>query len=153
MINRSIRKCPWLPRCVLLIALMTVAGFSAVSAQDAGDREAVLAANQEFYRAFRESDMAAMEAIWGENEPIAVEHPSTWREEGRARVLASWRIILRSPPAITCAVEDLTFAGGRASVICREQLNPGEVRMINIFHRENGIWRMIYHGPARDQLT
>lgn len=122
-------------------------------AQDAGDRDAVLAANSEFYRAFRDSDMTAMGAVWGQQKPIVVEHPSIWREVGRDRVLASWAIIFRSPPPITCTVEDVSFADDQATVHCNEQLKSGEVRTINVFHREGGIWCMIYHGPAADRMT
>jgi len=136
-----------------LAVFLLFAFLHPASAQQASDRDAVLAVNSEFYRAFRESDMAAMEAVWGTQEPIAVEHPSSWREEGRARVLASWAIILRAPPPIRCVVEEVTFEDGRAAVLCTEKLGSGEVRMINVFHRENGSWRMIYHGPALDRLT
>ena len=117
-------------------------------AQSAADREAVLAVNAEFYRAFRESDMPAMAALWGKAEPIAVQHPATWRIDGRERVLASWAQILAAPPAITCELESVRYEAGRWGVICLEHLNPGKVRMINIFHLEDGAWKMIYHGPA-----
>ncbi len=119
-----------------------------VTAQSDADREAVLAANAEFYRAFRESDMPAMAAVWGMVEPIGVQHPATRRIDGREQVLASWAQILAAPPAITCALESIQYDGGRWGVICLEHLNPGTVRMINIFHREEGAWKMIYHGPA-----
>ncbi|MEM7170274.1 MAG: nuclear transport factor 2 family protein [Pseudomonadota bacterium] len=125
----------------------------AAADQTEADRAAVLAANSEFYRAFRESDMAAMVDIWGKVEPIIVEHPSSWREEGRAKVLSSWAVIMRSPPTIYCQVEDLFIANGLATVYCLEQLNPGEVRMVNRFHQEDGVWRLIFHGPAEDHLT
>lgn len=117
--------------------------------QSASDRDHVLAANTEFYRAIPESDMPAMEAVWGEEELIAVEHPSSWREA----VLASWTTILRSPPAIAYHVEALTFDQGHATVHYDEDLNPGCVRMINIFHHEGEHWKIIYHGPAPDMVT
>lgn len=125
-----------------------VAAPGGLRAQSADDRAAVLAVNAEFYRAFRESDMPAMEAVWGEVEPIAVQHPATWRIDGREKVLASWAQILAAPPAITCELESVRYEAGRWGVVCIEHLNPGTVRMINIFHSENGAWKMIYHGPA-----
>ena len=133
----------WLMVLASVIALPTLS-----LGQSTADRDAVLAVNAEFYRAFRESDMPAMAAVWGRKEPIAVQHPATWRIDGRENVLASWAQILVAPPAIICELESVHRENERWAVICLEQLNPGSVRMINIFHQEDGAWKMIYHGPA-----
>lgn len=117
-------------------------------AQNESDRAEILALNRAFYKAFRESDMQRMASIWGQREPIAVQHPATRRIDGRANVLASWAQILAAPPAIACEVESSAREAGKWAVICIEHLNPGTVRMINIFHKESGDWKMIYHGPA-----
>ncbi len=114
---------------------------------------AVLAANAEFYRAFRESDIAAMNTVWGRKGVIAVQHPSSGRIEGRRNVMLSWARILHRPPNITCTVEAVKVGLGRATVDCLEHLDPGEVRMRNVFQREDGAWKMIYHGPLPDTVS
>lgn len=119
-----------------------------VMAETELDKEAVLQANDAFYAAFRSSDMEAMRAIWGMQEPIAVQHPSSPHIQGRAAVLESWRQILRAPPNISCTVEDMLEDDARWAVICIEHIGPINIRMVNLFHRENGDWKMIYHGPA-----
>lgn len=134
-------------------ALLMASGSLLASAHAQTPRDAVLAVNAEFYRAFRESDITAMDRVWGKVEPIAVQHPSGPKLQGRALVMASWAQILLRPPNITCTVVDLRLTEARATVDCIEHLDPGTVRMQNIFHRENGAWKMIYHGPIPDRLS
>ena len=131
----------------MLLAAATVAPASAQSAAD--EREAVLAVNEEFYRAFRESDMEAMRNVWGAEEPVGLQHPA-WPSAitGRSQVLQSWIRILRSPPDISCEVESMFQSEGSWAVVCLEILNPGSVRMINLFRRDGDDWKMVYHGRA-----
>ncbi len=137
-----------------VLALVHLAGaVQTAAAQSAGERAAVLAANSEFYRAFREGDVQAMDQVWGRSGDITVEHPSGWRLEGRADVMHSWAALMARPPQITCVVQGVSFAKGKATVYCEEQLNPGSVRMKNIFHREDGAWKMIHHGPVPKDET
>ncbi|MEM9709262.1 MAG: nuclear transport factor 2 family protein [Pseudomonadota bacterium] len=138
------------PRALALLSLLALFFGPPALAQSEDDQAAVLAANSEFYRAFRESDHPAMKDIWAETGPMAVEHPSTGRIEGRERVIASWERMMMAPPRITCALESIGYQDGLWGVVCNEQLNPGSVRMINIFKSEDGEWRMVYHGPAPD---
>ena len=143
----------WLPACTLLL-LATLTTQYGTSAQGDENRAAVLAVNTEFYRAFREGDKPSMDRVWGRRGEIAVEHPNGWKLTGRANVMESWHIIMSNPPNITCDLEGVSFAQGRATVYCNEQLSPGSVRMKNIFHREDGAWKMIYHGPVpKDELV
>jgi ketosteroid isomerase-like protein len=131
-----------------LVTLLMAVHVSNAGAQSGADREAVLAVNTEFYRAFRESDTAAMANVWASQEPVAVQHPSTGRIDGRDAVLQSWSQIMRRPPDISCEVEAVRFSNGGWAVTCLEKLNPGSVRMINIFRKDADEWKMIYHGPA-----
>ena len=136
-------------RAAALLALLAGLAAPAAHAQSASDREAVLAVNAEFYRAFRESDMSAMRELWGRKEPIGLQHPAWPRPlMGRARVLLSWTHILRSPPRIECDIEAVFSRGERWAVVCNEILDPGNIRMINLFGREDGEWKLIYHGRA-----
>ncbi|MEP1169297.1 MAG: nuclear transport factor 2 family protein [Anderseniella sp.] len=143
----SVAKKPIVHFFALLTVLMAVQ-VSFAGAQSNSDREAVLAVNTEFYRAFRESDTAAMANVWASQGPVAVQHPSTERIDGREAVLRSWSQMMRRPPDISCEVEAVLFSNGGWAVTCLEKLNPGSVRMINIFRRDAGEWKMIYHGPA-----
>lgn len=143
----SVAKHPRAGLLALLTVLMAILAPHA-EAQSIADRQAVLAVNTEFYRAFRESDISAMANVWASQEPVAVQHPSTGRIDGREAVLKSWAQIMRRPPDISCEVEAVRFSDGGWAVTCLEQLNPGSVRMINIFRKDAGEWKMIYHGPA-----
>src|SRR5262245_4836930 len=51
----------------------------------------VLRANAEFYRAFSESDYAAMERLWAESAPVSCLHPGSVALIGRSQVLEGWR--------------------------------------------------------------
>lgn len=115
---------------------------------DTETKDAVLAVNDTFYAAFAGADFAAMMAVWGQTGPIAVEHPGGARIMGRQDVLDSWRAILRAPPPITCTVEDVIAYEDQWAVICQEDLGRVVLRMVNVFHQEEGGWKMIYHGPA-----
>ena len=112
---------------------------------------AVLEANEAFYSAFARGDFDAMGDIWGKAGPIAVEHPGSARTLGRGEVLQSWRMILRAPPPITATVEDVIADEDQWAVICQEDLGRVVLRMVNVFHQEDGVWKMIYHGPAPDR--
>ncbi|MEO1342946.1 MAG: nuclear transport factor 2 family protein [Pseudomonadota bacterium] len=115
---------------------------------DAETTDAVLAANEAFYAAFAGADFAAMETVWGQSGSIAVEHPGGAGIKGRNDVLESWRAILRAPPPITCTVEDVISDEEQWAVICQEDLGRVVLRMVNVFRKEEGEWKMIYHGPT-----
>ena len=115
---------------------------------DTDTTDAVLAANEAFYAAFAGADYGAMQTVWGETGPVAVEHPGCDRIKGREDVLDSWRSILRAPPPITCTVEDVIADEDQWAVICQEDLGRVVLRMVNVFREEDGGWKMIYHGPA-----
>lgn len=115
---------------------------------DAETTDAVLAANAAFYDAFSGADYEAMNAVWGLNGPISVEHPGASRIIGRRDVMESWRMILRAPPPITSIVEDVIADEEQWAVICQEDLGRVVIRMVNVFQVEDGAWKMVYHGPA-----
>ena len=50
-------------------------------------RDAVLFANEAFYRAFADRDIAAMEETWASEAPVACIHPGWSPVIGRERVL------------------------------------------------------------------
>ena len=110
------------------------------------DEEAVLAANEEFYSAFSTRDLAAMDALWAEETPVACIHPGWDVLLGRDLVMESWAAILGGPgaPQISCEAPRAFVHGASAFVICHEVLaQQGRLIATNVFVREGGL----AHGP------
>ncbi len=116
-----------------------------------GDDEAVLAANESFYRAFAEGDAEALEALWAVRAPVACIHPGWAPLAGRDLVMQSWRAILAAgPPPISCREPSAHVLGEAAFVVCFEVIDEGLLAATNVFVREAGAWRMVHHqaGPT-----
>ena len=111
------------------------------------DSDAVLAANLEFYRAFAARDLAAMDALWARQAPVACVHPGWPALTDRDAVMDSWQGILANPdaPRITCFDERVMLYGDTALVLCEEELDGGTLIAGNLFVREDGIWRIAHH--------
>ena len=107
----------------------------------------VLAANAAFYQAFATRDVAAMEAIWAVEAPVACTHPAWPVLRGRRDVLRSWRGILENPDAPSVEHRDAVVhpAGDAAVVLCRELVNGTPLEATNVFVRERGAWRIAHH--------
>ncbi len=119
---------------------------------DDEEREAVLAANRAFYRAFAHRDVDAMDQIWAQGEAVVCLHPGRAALHGHAEVMESWRAILRHPeaPKVRCIQEWVAGRPGLAIVVCREILPEGQLMATNTFARQSDGWRMIGHhsGPV-----
>lgn len=111
------------------------------------DVDAVLAANEEFYRAFNDGDADALEAVWATEAAVACIHPGWPILRGRDQVLASWRTILSGPdsPSIQCSEAQVEVLGDTAYVTCVETLAGGSLVATNLFVREHGEWRILHH--------
>ena len=111
------------------------------------DSDAVLAANLEFYRAFTARDLAAMEALWAREAPVACIHPGWPVLAEREIIIESWRGILDNPnaPRIACFDERVYLYGDAALVVCEEELDGGTLAASNLFVREDGAWRIAHH--------
>ncbi len=107
----------------------------------------VLEANEAFYRAFTERDVAAMGRLWAERHPVTCVHPGWDVLSGREPVLASWRRILESgnAPTISWSLAEAHLLGEVALVTCIEILPGGRLATTNLFAREGGAWRMVHH--------
>ncbi len=116
------------------------------------EHDAVLFANEAFYRAFVDRDAAAMEAVWASGEPVACIHPGWPPLSGRESVLESWRRILANPdsPMVACRQPTAFLYGDVAFVICYEAVGDAALVATNVFRREGRQWRMVHHqaGPA-----
>lgn len=114
--------------------------------------EAIRAANEAFYRAFRERDFAAMESIWATEVSVACIHPGMAPMSGRHEVMASWRGILShsGAPTLWCSAVKVHVLGTSALVTCLEGEKKGLPRLVatNVFTMENGYWRLSHHHGA-----
>ncbi|MBM3643790.1 MAG: nuclear transport factor 2 family protein [Alphaproteobacteria bacterium] len=111
------------------------------------DREAVLATNRGFYRAFNDRDLAAIDALLAPTGPAICAHPGQQPLTTRAATLASWRAILAHPaaPRARCAEEWVTGSGNLALVVCREILPTAQLIATNTYVRHAAGWKMIGH--------
>jgi hypothetical protein len=114
------------------------------------DQDAVLLANDAFYRALAEGDLEAMDGLWARQAPVACIHPGWGVLAGRDEVMGSWEAIFsHDPPAITCRDARAHICGEAAFVTCYETLDEGVLVATNIFVREGEAWKMVHHqaGP------
>jgi ketosteroid isomerase-like protein len=124
-----------------------------------GEAEAdVLAANAAFYRAFSEGDFAAMSRLWAERASVACFHPTSVVLVGRARVLESWKEILRQTSRLEmrCDRARVHLLGEVAFVTGYEGngSQSAHLAVTNVFVLEDGRWRMVHHqaGPLSQPL-
>ena len=108
---------------------------------------AVLTANSEFYRAFRERDIGALEDLLAVRSPVACIHPGWDILTDREEVLNSWRQILshQQDVAIECRNATPYIFDEVAIVLCHERLGGHTLAATNMFRHEEGEWRMIHH--------
>jgi len=116
------------------------------------EKQAVLDANEVFYEAFRNRDMATMEEIWAANVSVCCIHPGWAPLIGRAPVIESWAAILSDAgaPEISCGNANAFLHSATALVVCREILPQAELLASNWFVQEKGLWRIAHHhaGPG-----
>ena len=119
---------------------------------DEEEREAVLAANRAFYRAFNDRDYEAMELLWVTTGAMVCLHPGQAPLLDRSEIMESWRAIMRHPeaPRVRCTDEWVVGRSGLALVVCREILSNGQLMATNSFVRLNDGWRILGHhsGPV-----
>ena len=118
------------------------------------DEQAVLAANEAFYRAFATRNVAAMEAVWAKHAAVACIHPGWGPLVERDKVIESWAEILGGPnsPRITCHGARAFLLGDTAFVICFEAVQGAFLIATNVFVKEDGDWRLVHHqaGPTNE---
>ncbi len=116
------------------------------------DEETVLFANDAFYQAFSDGDLAAMDALWARETTVACIHPGWAALRGREAVMESWQAILGSEnrPTIRCRAARAYVFSEAAFVICYEMINQGVLVATNVFVREGDGWKIVHHqaGPT-----
>lgn len=114
--------------------------------------DAILFANEAFYRAFADRDADAMAELWSKEATVTCLHPGWGLLSGRNDVIESWRRILgnESAPAINCRRPKAYMHGDVAFVVCYEEIEGQMLIATNAFRRENRQWRLIHHqaGPT-----
>ena len=111
----------------------------------------VRAANQAFYDAHEQRDMAAMREVWEHTDRVVCVHPGwpilrTWRV-----VEESWRRILEGPGRNQFIVTNdvVVVHGDLAWVTLDENLvqgaSTGTVAATNVFAHSDDGWKMILH--------
>lgn len=119
------------------------------------DREAVLAANQAFYRAFEKKDLELMESVWSKGMGCLCIHPGRDALKGWGEIRDSWASIFQNTSYIEIDLDILTVEcnGDLAYVILVENvLQISNQRRLeaqsmgtNLFERMGGRWYMVHH--------
>ena len=118
------------------------------------------AAEEAFYRAFREGDIETMRAVWFMAADVVCVHPAHAALTGYAAVMASWELILATTEGF-----DIRFR-------CRQQLGDGSlvlhvgveeitsadgdrvtVPATNAYRRTPEGWRLCVHHASPVQVT
>ena len=114
------------------------------------EEQAVLDANEAFYTAFRNRDMAGMQEIWAVSAPVCCIHPGWAPIYGREGVLESWRGILEASqsPEIWERSPRVLINGAVGTVVCYEEIRENFLIATNLFVKQSGRWRMFHHHAA-----
>lgn len=115
--------------------------------------DAVLAANEAFYRAFAAGDFEAMEKLWSARDDASCVHPGWPPVMGRAKVMETWRGILGQPPKppIQAVEPKVRLHGDSAFVVCWEAIGDTYLVASNFFVREGAGWRMVHHQSGQTE--
>ena len=127
------------------------------------DRDALLFANEAFYRAFAGRDLKAMTELWSNEAPVACVHPGWPPIYGRDEVLKSWAAIIENEnqPEVRWHDAHPFITGSGGFVICYEEVQGQYLLATNVFVRDGSAWRMVHHqsgptsgkpAPTRPQL-
>lgn len=115
------------------------------------EKQAVLAANEAFYSAFRAADFEAMERLWSRRRDVSVFHPNWPGINTRDAVMESWYriLIVGKPPHVSAVNATAIVTKKTGLVICEENLGGTLLIATNVFVLEDGQWRMTNHRASR----
>ena len=128
----------------------------------ADEAEAVVEANQAFYRAFETLKIEEMEKVWAKDSEVQCGHPG-WRIlRGWGPVMESWKRIFENTPSMKFTLTDVKVEVREdlAWVTLYENLNStiagqefsAAVLTTNMFQKTSQGWRMIlHHGSSVSQ--
>lgn len=98
-------------------------------------RDEVLFANEAFYLAFAERDLAAMDRLWSHRPDVVCVHPGWPALTDRATVMASWKRILGNAdqPKVAMHVARTLDLGGAMLVLGYEKMADTVMVAGNVF--------------------
>ena len=123
------------------------------------DRAAVVAVNEEFYRAFEAADLDAMRDLWVDDGETLCVHPGALPVRGTSAINRSWALIMANTPYIQFFLTDVetSVLGDVASVTCTENVltaadsveegafSGAKAVATNVFVRTADGWRLWIH--------
>jgi len=119
------------------------------------DKAIVLAANQSFYTAFSDRNLAAMRSLWWQGATSLCIHPGSQPLVGWSEIEQSWSAIFRNTEALEIDLEILQIEVDRslAYVVVREivlQANQGrkmkaQSLATNVFQKMAQKWYLVNH--------
>lgn len=107
-----------------------------------------------FYQAFERADLAAMMAVWAEEDDIVCVHPGGARLTGVVEVRESWRQIFAQGPRLRFRLTDSrVFSGRMLSIhsvyehvtVAGDPRPANPVLATNIYLLSGRGWRMLMH--------
>ena len=105
-----------------------------------------------FYDAIERADLAALDAVWSQDDNIVCVHPGAMRIEGRGAVMDSFKQMFSDAPVLDFEIVDTLYTGNDSLAIhlVREEIAlDGQLVSImvstNIYQMEEGSWRMLLH--------
>jgi ketosteroid isomerase-like protein len=113
--------------------------------------DAVVAANQRYYRAFEGSDLDAMSAVWEHSPRVLCTHPGWSTLRGWGQVASSYFALFQNgmQTQFLLTEERAEVAGETAWVSLDENLlgdgSGVTVACLNLFTRHDEGWRMVAH--------
>ncbi len=119
------------------------------------------AAEAAFYAAFESRDLAAMMAVWADDDSIACIHPLSAPLEGRAAVAAGWRSMFEAAGKFRVHVETAheIREAGQVLRIVREYLIIGQetssrppILATNLYRKDGANWHMVLHHASPLQV-
>ncbi len=119
------------------------------------EEEAVLAANDRFYRAFQSLDIKEMESVWLTTAAVQCIHPGWGPLSGWPDVRDGWVRIFNHTSAMTFTPHLLhvSIQGDLAWLVCVEEItsrqadeeHASQVLATNVFERRSRQWLMVHH--------
>ncbi len=116
---------------------------------------AVAEANEAFYRALSNGDIAGMDDLWFPADWVECVHPGATGLRGWEVVRESWRQILGNGARLAVSASEVRvrLLGDVAWVSCLERIAAADDEQIhtslaqatNLFVRHDGRWRMVVH--------
>lgn len=122
------------------------------------EAEAVLQANDAFYRALSLADLKAMQQAWLDSPDAVCVHPGWPPLYGWQAIFESWQQIFENqgPLRIWASQAEVRLHGLTAGVQCLENIDTGQIagagllqtRANNVFRRAGGHWKLLEHHAA-----